>query len=210
MVIRKLAVSWTCCMVMALVGTAILAAAEPTDRLENPTAGIVVVKPAGWHVGTIQQVEANRARVRMNDEQLQQAIQQSAAAPLFVFTRYQEPCDSLNPSIQVALRPLGPLVGRTPVEIMQVAVEPLKKAFEDFQLVSEINATTVSGMPAAHMKGAYTLVTQDGRSYRTLSRLWIIPRGSFMFFIGMGGPQEGPDVSEDEFTSFMKLIEIQP
>ena len=126
---RKLTLPWTRCIVIALVGTTTLAA-EATDRLENPTAGIVVVKPTGWHVGTIQQVEANRAKVRMNDEELQKAIQQSASAPLFVFTRYPEPYDGLNPSIQVALRPLGPLVGRTPVEIMQVAVGPLKKAFK--------------------------------------------------------------------------------
>jgi len=206
---RRRTLTWTHCIVVALVGTAILAA-EATDRLENPTAGIVVVKPTGWHVGTIQQVEANRAKVRMNDEELQQAIQQSASAPLFVFTRYLEPHDSLNPSIQVGLRPLGPLVGRTPVEIMQLVVEPLKKAFKDFRFVSEISATTVSGMSAAHVKAAYTLVTQDGREFPTLSRLCIMPRGSFMFFIGMGSPQEGPDVSEDEFTAFMKSIEIQP
>lgn len=206
---RKPTLAWTGCIVVALVGMAVLAAETP-DRLENPTAGIVVVKPTGWHVGTIQQVEANRAKVRMNDEELQKAIAQSASAPLFVFTRHAEPYDSLNPSIQVALRPLGPLVGRSAVEIMQVAVEPLRKAFKDFRLVSEISATTVSGLPAAYMKGAYTLVTQDGREYPTLSRLWIIPRGSFMFFIGMGSPQEGPDVSEDEFTAFMKSLEIQP
>ena len=205
---RVLPQSWTLCIMACLVGSAVLAA-ETTDRLENPTAGIVVVKPTGWHVGTIQQIEANRAKVRMNDAELQKAIQQSAAAPLFVFTRYPEPHDSLNPSIQVALRPLGPLVDRTPVEIMQVAVEPLKKAFKDFRLVSEISATTVSGMPAAYMKGAYTLVTQD-REYPTLSRLWIVPRGNFMFFMGMGSPQEGPDVSEAEFTAFVKSIEIQP
>jgi hypothetical protein len=60
------------------------------------------------------------------------------------------------------------------------------------------------------MKAAYTLVTQDGAEYPTLSRLWIVPRGGFMFFIGMGGPQDGPDVSEEEFTSFVKSIEIQP
>lgn len=205
---RRPAFLWTGCVVAALLVMAV-SAAEVTDRLENPTAGIVVVKPAGWHTGTIQQVEANRAKLRLNDEELQKAIQQSASAPLFVFTRYPEPYDRLNPSIQVALRPLGPLVGRTPVEIMQVAVEPLKKALKDFRLVSEISATTVSGMPAAYMKGAYTLVTQDGRAYPALSRLWIIPRGSFMFFIGMGSPQEGPDVSEDEFTAFVKSIEIQ-
>jgi hypothetical protein len=31
-----------------------------------------------------------------------------------------------------------------------------------------------------------------------------------MFFIGMGGPQEGPGVSEEEFTRFVNSIEIQP
>ena len=206
---RKRTLSWAGVVVVSLVGTTLLAA-EPSDRLENPTAGIVVVKPTGWHVGTIQQVEANRANVRLNDEKLQQAIQNSGTAPLFVFTRYQEPYDNLNPSIQVALRPLGPLAGRPPVEIMQKAVDGLKMALKDFRVVSEISATTVSGMPAAYVKGAYTLVTQDGAEYPTLSRLWIVPRGTFMFFVGTGGPQEGPDVSEEEFQAFVKSVEIQP
>jgi hypothetical protein len=206
---RHMGLLWTCGLAVTVAAT-VTPASEPTDRLENATAGIVVVKPAGWHVGTIQQVEENRARVRMNDEELQKAIRQSASAPLFVFTRYPEPHDNLNPSIQVALRPLGPLAGKTPVEILEVAVEPLKKAFTDFRLLSEISATTVGGMPAASMKATYKLVTQDGREYPTLSRLWIIPRGSFMFFIGMGGPQEGPDVSEAEFTAFVNSIEIKP
>jgi hypothetical protein len=32
--------------------------------------------------------------------------------------------------------------------------------------------------------------------------------GSFMFLIGMSGPQGGPDVSESEFTAVLDSVEI--
>ena len=44
--------------------------------------------------------------------------------------------------------------------------------------------------------------------FPTLSRMWIVPRGSFMFLIGMSGPQGGPDVSESEFKAVLDSVEI--
>jgi hypothetical protein len=202
-------VSWLAAVAMAFVGTASAQAQAPGDRVENPAAGIVVVKPAGWQVGTLPQIEANRDRVRMADDRLQAAIQKAATAPLFVFTRYPEPIDKLNPTIQVVLRPLGQLADRKPVEILETVAAPLKQAFKDFRLVSAIEPTTVSGLPAARMKAAFSIANQEGRTFPTLSRMLIIPRGRLVFIIGMSGTPDGPDASEDEFTAFVKTIELQ-
>src|SRR5215216_5204741 len=74
------------------------------QRFSNPTAGISLVPPAGWTVMSMQEVMQNRSKVRMPDEQLQAGLQ-SATAPLFVFAKYPEPHPSLNPTLQVVLRP---------------------------------------------------------------------------------------------------------
>ena len=182
--------------------------AEEPRRFENATAGISLMRPVGWNTASIQDVEENRERVRLPDAELQEAIQKYATAPLFVFMKYPEPHDDLNPSVQVILRPLGPLEGGSPTQIMEAAVGPLEQMFTDFEFVRAIQETTVSGLPAAHMTAKYSISNAEGAEFPTLSRMWIVPRGSFVFLIGMSGPQEGPDVAEAEFKEVLDSVEI--
>ncbi|HUF63246.1 MAG TPA: type II toxin-antitoxin system RelE/ParE family toxin [Verrucomicrobiales bacterium] len=70
-------------------------------------------------------------------------------------------------------------------------------------------ATKVGDVAAAYMKAKYTVANPEGREFKTLSRMWIIPRGSFMFLISMSGTQEGPDVSETEFKAILDSIRIE-
>ena len=202
---------------LKLTGAAIAAAvlltpvvrAEEGTRFKNPGAGITVIRPAGWHTVTIQRIEENGKNVRIPDEQLQEVIQKYASAPLFAFTKHPEPHDDMNPSIQVGFRPLGSIAGRLPTEILTAAVKFIENSFNNFTFVDEVQETTVSGMPAAYMSATYRLPTESGVTYDVLSRMWIVPRGSFMFMIGMGGPESGPEASEEEFTEFMKSIVIE-
>lgn len=177
------------------------------ERFSNATAGFSLVRPAGWQTASLQQVQANREGIRLTDPELQAAIQ-SATAPLFVFTKYQEPFPGLNPSVQVMLRPTGAMATSSPVQIMTVAVTALQGAYADFAFVTPIEETSVSGLAAARMKAKYTLKTTGGE-FKVLTRLWVVPRGSFVFLISMGGTQDGPDVSESEFSEVLASIQIQ-
>jgi hypothetical protein len=180
-----------------------------SQRFENATAGIALTRPAGWHTASLQTVQGNRERVQLSDSELQAAMQKFATAPLFVFMKYPEPHPSLNPSVQVTVRPSGSLAGSAPTEIMKIAVGAMQKAFADFTFVREIEPAQVSGLAAAHMRAHYTLKSADGSRFKVLSRLWLVPRGAFMFLIGMSGPQDGPDVSEAEFAEVLASIKIQ-
>ena len=179
------------------------------ERFENATAGITLMRPAGWHTASLQTVQENRERVQLSDSELQAAMQKAATAPLFVFMKYPEPHPSLNPSIQVTLRPSGSLAGSAPADIMKIAVSAMQNAFSDFAFVKEIENTQVSGLAAAHMRAKYTLKNADGSEFKVLARMWLVPRGAFMFLIGMSGPQDGPDVSESEFMETLASIDIQ-
>ncbi|HXV78001.1 MAG TPA: hypothetical protein VD788_16955 [Candidatus Polarisedimenticolaceae bacterium] len=190
---------------------AALAVGTPADegqRFENATAGISLERPAGWVTASIQQVEANRKRVRLPDDELQAAVEEHASAPLFVFTRYPEPHDDLNPSIQVILRPLGELAGLPPIEVMQAAVGPLQEIFGNFEFVEEIHPTEVAGYPAARMSATYTIENDEGRAFETVSKMWIVPRGSFMFMLGMSGAIEDRDELEEIFERAIGSVEI--
>ena len=197
-------------LLAVVTGASVLVQAQGSPQhFENATAGIRLTRPAGWHTASLQTVQENRERVRLSDAELQAAMQKFATAPLFVFMKYPEPHPSLNPSVQVTLRPSGPLAGSTPTEIMAIAVAAMQKAFADFTLTTPIERTQVSGLPAAHMRARYTIRNTDGSVFNALSRLWVVPRGAFMFLIGMSGPLEGPDISESEFAAVLKTVSIQ-
>ena len=149
----------------------------------------------------------NRSRVRLPDAQLQAGLQR-AATPLFVFSKYQEPSATLNPTIQVVLRPRPASLPTSPTALLRAATGTLQKAFSDFTFVEAIRNVQVSGMPAAYMKATYTLKTADNQAHRVLSRTWLVPRGSFMFLIGMCGTTEGEDVCDAEFAAALTSIVI--
>ena len=179
------------------------------ERVENETAGIAVVRPAGWHTTSLDTVQANRNRVRLADAELQRLIQTRATAPLFVFSKHAEPYPGLNPSIQITLRPSGSLAGRPPTELLRMALGTMRRALPDFQEVTPIGSARVSGLPAAHVRGKYTLHSKSGESYPVVTRIWLVSRGAFMFLIGMSAPPDGPDASEEEFRQALASIEIQ-
>ena len=104
----------------------------------------------------MQQVTQNRSQMRLPDEQLQAGLQR-ATAPLFVFSKYQEPHAALNPTVQVVLRPRPASLPSSPTALLGVATATLQKAFPDFRFVEPIQDARVSGLRAAYMKATYTL-----------------------------------------------------
>ena len=177
------------------------------ERFGNPTAGISIAPPAGWHVMSMQQVLDNRAKVRVPDDRLQAGLQ-SATAPLFVFAKYSEPHAGLNPTIQVVLRPRPASLPESATAILAATVPTLQRTFPDFRFVESIRSTDVAGMPAATMRTTYTLRTAAGGAHKVLARTWLVPRGQFLFLIGMSGTVDGEDVAESEFTTALASITI--
>jgi hypothetical protein len=180
--------------------------AAAQERLEHPEAGIGITRPVAWHAATLAQVQANRERVRLPDAGLQQALRTRSAMPLFVFTKYAEPHAGLNPSLQVTLRAALP---GTPTQLLSTALETMRRAFADFEIVSPVRPVEVGGWPAAHVRAKYTLTNQAGERFGVQSRLWLVPRGRLMFLIGMSGGQAGTDVCEDEFAAALASVTIQ-
>lgn len=181
--------------------------ARAQERVGNATAGISIVPPTGWHVTSMQEVMRNRSQVRLPDAQLEAGLQR-ATAPLFVFSKYQEPHATLNPTVQVVLRPRPASLPTSATALLRVATAALQKAFPDFAFVEPIQDAQVSGMRAAYMRATYTLRTADQREHRVLSRTWLVPRGSFMVLIGMSGAPDGDDVCEAEFAAALNSIAI--
>jgi hypothetical protein len=188
------------------IAIAVSSAAWAAERVENAAAGIALDRPAGWHTATLAQVQQNRERVRLPDQELQQALVTRSAMPVIVLTKYAEPHPALNPSIQVTLRPA---VAGDPTHVLSTALDTLRRAFADFRVVSPIEAVQLDGRPGAYVRAAYTLQNQTGRSYQVMTRLWLVPRGPLMFLIGMSGAESGEDVCEEEFAAVLHSIDIR-
>jgi hypothetical protein len=186
-----------------------VAIASEKNEYKNPTAGFQITKPDSWTFMTIETIVTNRENIRIRDEELRAAIRERGTAPLVVMAKHEEPYDDLNPTIQVVLRPVGPLQGQPATEIMATAVRPMENAFHEFKFLREIHETEISGLKASHMRATYTISNKEGRNFRVVSRMWMVPRGAFVFLIGMSGPESGPDVSEAEFDHVLKSIKIE-
>ena len=89
-----------------------------------------------------------------------------------------------------------------------MSTEVLKRAYPDLAYVDEVQDANVDGINGAYTKIKYTMAAGD-KKFPTLTRMWLVPRGKIMFTVGMSGPQDGPDVSEDAFREILKSIKIE-
>jgi hypothetical protein len=179
-----------------------------SNRFENPTAGIAFAKPDSWLFASMQSTLENRDKVRLDDAALEQQMKAQANPPLAVVSKHPEPYPDINASFQVGLRPLGTLEGKSATELLEVILPTLEKAYSDFRIVAPVAETQVGGLPAARISIHYTLKTTDGGAYPSWSDMVVVPRGKFMFFIGMGRKQ-GDLEATAELEQMLKSVEIQ-
>jgi hypothetical protein len=192
---------------LLLFGISCLAVADP-NRFESPTAGIAFSKPESWVFASMQATLENRDKVRLDDAELERQVKTQANPPLAVVWKHPEPYPDVNPSFQIGLRPLGTLEGKSAKELIDIVLPTMAKMQADFQIVRPIAETTVGGLPAARASFHYTLKTTDGGAYPAWSDIVVVPRGKFMFFIGMGRKQ-GDEAATAELEQMLESIEIQ-
>lgn len=184
--------------VVTFIGSARVSAEANPDLFKSVVARIEVQKPAGWHFMDIESVAKHRATAKLKDEEMQKAIQEMASAPLVVATMHPEPYESLNPSFQVLVRPLGGLKGSSGADILGLILPALEKSFEDFQLIEPITVVEVDGLDGAALMASYTVVNQSEEVFPTLAFMMVVPRESYMYQFSLSAPPEGDDAIGDE------------
>lgn len=203
-------------MIKAKIGMAAIAlltagavwASEP-HVFTNPTAGLEVTKPAGWHYVAAAQNLNNLKAVNLNDEEFHAAMQKYATAPLVAMTKYPEPYDDLNPSFKANIKPYGQLKGMQPVALINLVLPQFRKTFQDFELVQAPVEVDVAGIMSAYARMNYTMQIPDGRTFPTTSELWIVPRGDYFFMLGAGTRQDEKTGSRSEIQAILKSLKIE-
>lgn len=180
--------------------------AKDLNVFRSDIAKFELKKPDGWRFTSVQSALENRADVKMKDEEFQKAVQQMASAPLVVVAKHEESFDDLNPTIQVLVRPLGQMEGRSGVEILGVVIPALESQFEGFELIEKAAETQVGGQAAGRATVRYTLVTQDDREFSTQATIVMVPRGKVLYQIGFSGPAGGPDAFTTEIDDVLGTV----
>lgn len=202
----KVLVSAMAVVVCSLVGATAYAEENP-NLFRSETARIELVKPQGWHFMDLESVAKHRAAAKLKDEDMQQAIFELATAPLFAATKYPEPYEALNPSLQVLVRPLGNMKGASGAEILALVLQSLESAFVDFKLLEPVSEFELDGLVAAALKASYTVENQAGDGFPTETVMMVIPRDSFMYQFSFSAPPEGEDaLSNDTLVDVLESI----
>ncbi len=183
-------------------------ASKSVDKVfHHQGAGFSMTKPMGWNYLSPEMVQSASDSVKWNDVELEKMIKENPKSPLVVITRYQEPYPTLNPSVAVTMVNL-PVAGMPPKDILNMSTEVLKRAYPDMTYVDKVQDANVDGINGAYTKIKYTM-TAGNKRFPTLTRMWLVPRGKIMFTVGMSGPQEGPDVSDETFREILSSIKIE-
>ena len=177
------------------------------EIFHHPGAGFSMTKPMNWNYLSPEMVKTANESKKWNDAELEKAIKENPNSPLVVITRYPEPYPTLNPSVAVTVVNL-PVEGMPPKDILNMSTEVLKRAYPDLTYVEKVQDANVDGIDGAYTKIQYTMDTGK-QKFPTTTRMWLVPRGKVMFTVGMSGPQEGPDASEDAFKQILDSIKIE-
>jgi len=192
---------------LRLLAFAIVCSAQSPEVFRNPTAGLEVTKPAVWVFLTAEQNADNLKRTELSDQEFRAAMAKYATVPMVAMAKYPEPYPDLNPSFKVNMRSLGDLKGSSAVEITNLVVPQLQRAFADAKLVQPPKEVTISGLKAAYARIDYTL-RAGVEQFPTASELWIIPRGDFFFIVGAGTRQDEKSGTRAEIETIVKSLKL--
>jgi len=181
----------------------------PANRFSNAAAGFSIEKPPSWRFLSSETIKRNRDRVRLGDEETDKKIKEKAEAPLVVMVKHDDGYESLNTSAQVIMVPLGAVSGKGAKELLTMLLDKYEDVFYEFSILSGVMDSTVDGMTAAVAEAAYSVFTNDGRSYKTFMRIYLVPRGSSAFVISFMGPQTGTDTFNEDFFGIIESVKIK-
>jgi hypothetical protein len=177
------------------------------DWYVNSRLGMSLRKPAGWHFVSVVDFEAlmdEQEQALDEDRDLIRRMREVSEAPILTVNKYKPiPDDSVCPTIQVHAYPAEPY----PLGVVDEAREAcisLREFHRDFRLESEPAGEQVGGSEAAVANYTYAI----GAGFSVRARVALVYGTRAHYSIGMAGPADGLDTSEQEFDAVWKLLKI--
>lgn len=184
-----------------------LSTALAGETVENETFGFEVTLPDGWLKTTADQYYENLSKLKTDDPSFQEALTKNASAPIVMAMKHQEPFNDINPSFKINVRPYGGITTRDGVEILNVVLPSLQRAFSEMQVTTPVHKVSVGGKNAAHVAVTYKLKTDAGE-WPGASELWLVPEPNYLFMVGIGYRPDEQTGSKSEIISAVKSIKF--
>ncbi|HKK15015.1 MAG TPA: hypothetical protein VKA14_10165, partial [Gammaproteobacteria bacterium] len=190
----------------------VLVAAGPAQggspgRFENPALGFEITRPDHWHFASRQAGTAPSPRSRQ-PEAVARFLSRHPRGALVTITRHREPYPAPNPTVQVALRPLGAFAGADPKMLMAGLTAPLEQSLKGFRVTRPAADVTIAGLPAVHM--AFSYLPRNAPHTRVGNDLWVVPRGDYYFLVGAAVPPRDAARTRQDVRRMVGSIGIRP
>jgi len=179
------------------------------NEFHSVPAGFSMTKSDDWVFLSAEDVKTGEEVIRLDDRELERAIKNRTEIPLVTITKYPEPYANLNPSISIHVKSTGGLLGRAPEALLESVIPGLKESFSDFTIIEGPEPASVSGRRAAYLKASYTIVEASGKAYKTVSHVYLVPRGPVMFMITMSSLATDEANVREDFDKMLASIRIE-
>ncbi|GMU65861.1 MAG: hypothetical protein AMXMBFR36_21350 [Acidobacteriota bacterium] len=170
-------------LALLLVEPALLAEIKG-NHYRNESAGFEFIKPDSWFFATQELLAENQKHLRIKDKEFDAKLR-AAKGPLASTHKYPAAQGGVNPNFQVSVLTLDDWSTKTARQMVRDLIEPLKASFEDLSYVDDARETTIDGREGARAGIALTRGVSDGTSARLRTDIVVVPRGEFMYMIGL-------------------------
>ncbi|HEX8840447.1 MAG TPA: hypothetical protein VF750_08275 [Sphingomicrobium sp.] len=177
------------------------------ERINIPSLGLGIVRPASWVTITADQNARNLRSVRMDDPEFQALATRYANSPIVAMAKHPEPYADLNPSLKINVRPLGGFAGHPPEEILAAALPMFQHAFADMRVLEGPKRTSLVGRPAGFVRMAYTL-RAGTIAVPAVSEIWVVPKGPVYFMVGSGTRADERNGSRAEVRAIIDTLKL--
>jgi hypothetical protein len=206
-------VHWNAVKTFAVVLSAAIII-NPADKTKGNTfynvpVGFKITKPDSWKITTVAPITNPKGRVRLTSQELLDIIQKRGDQPFVAINRFDESYRGFNPKVQVVLRSLTGLEGKTSEEILNLLLPQLKKSLKNFTNLSGVRKTSISGIPGAMVWMKHTLTLPDGKSVTVVSKMLAAIRGPVLFQIGASLPDKPSPALKKDMEQVLRSMVIE-
>jgi hypothetical protein len=139
----------------------------------------------------------------LQNKNLFDLVEKERSVPIIRIVKPVPGNHTISPAVQVFVQSAE---GQTPTDFLSSTCPSAAAGFEDFQILQKASDTTLNGIRAASMESTFITVYPGGRRFRTLSRLWAIPRDNMMFVISISGQPDDLKALTNEVDMILRTI----
>jgi len=189
-----------------------------SDKFFNRDVGFAITKQSDWHflsldnaetwMSTSKDTEEERALLQDHIQHLREHEAKTGMAPVFI-AKHPEPYAHLNPMIKVVPHYVDDLPKNvSPLAIAAVMAESFLESNQGFEMMDQVQLARISNFDAGYLSFSIEGTLPSGQHESAMNRMYLIPRGKYIFEITLSTPLKYDDATEADLEEMMESIFI--